>query len=142
VYSKLSKSKGNALAFAPLAMARGIATALAVVLLAPAAGAQTGQDPPAAVASIDVSRNANGLVVGGSVLALTDGSYQAVMDINRRSSGGTSTTSQGGMVHLKAGQRDTIATSGVSFQPGDAIDISLVVTSGGHDLSTAHVTVK
>lgn len=121
---------------------RSIAVALAAALLAPAAGAQTPQEPPAAVASIDVSLSSGGLVFRGGALALTGGTYEATMDIDRTGAGGTMKTRQQGTLVLKAGQSGTIATVGVSFQPGDTFDIRLVVKSGDQNVSQAHVALN
>ncbi|WP_164871808.1 curli-like amyloid fiber formation chaperone CsgH [Solirhodobacter olei] len=119
-----------------------ISLAMAGAMSAAMASAQTRQEPPAAVASIGVSRSSSGLLLRGGVLALTSGTYKAQMDIDRTGAGGTMKTRQQGVLVLKAGQSGTIATVGVSFHPGDALDIRLVVESGDHNVSQARVTLN
>lgn len=96
----------------------------------------------AAVATITVGRTDAGLSVTGGALALLAGDYEATMSIDRRGKSGTMKTKQAGKMSLVAGENGNIAKVGLSYQPGDKVDIHLDVSAGGKAVSQAHTTIE
>jgi hypothetical protein len=96
----------------------------------------------AAVATITVGRTDAGLLVTGSALALSAGDYEATMSIDKRGKSGTMKTKQAGKMSLAAGESGNIAKIGLSYEPGDKVDIRLDVTAGGNAVSQAHTTIE
>jgi hypothetical protein len=96
----------------------------------------------AAVATITVGRSDAGLSVTGGALALSAGDYDAVMSIDKHGKSGAMKTKQAGKMSLGAGQSGSIAKVGLSYEPGDKVDIRLDVTAGGKAVSQAHTTIE
>ena len=115
----------------------------AIALLATAGAAEATSDhrQPVAIANISITPTDDGLVVGGTVIALAAGRYEAVLSINKSGKSGSARTSQASKLDLAAGQTGIVAQTGLSFAPGDTLEVSLDVTSGGVVVSnsTLHV---
>ncbi len=94
-----------------------------------------------ALASIDVTKSDTGLVVKGRVLALVPGHFEATMAIIKSGTSGSMKTNQGGKLDLAAGETGVVAQAGLSFAPGDTLEVSLEVTSGGAVVSSSHLVV-
>lgn len=97
---------------------------------------------PAAVATITVTRSESGLLVTGGALALAPGDYEAAMSIDKSGKSGSMTTKQAGKLSLSAGESGSIAKVGLSYAPGDKVDIRLDVTAGGKPVSQAHTSIQ
>jgi hypothetical protein len=96
----------------------------------------------AAVATITISHTDTGLMVKGGALAFSAGDYEAVMSIDKHGRSGTMKTKQAGRMSLAAGQSGSIAKVGLSYEPGDHVDIRLDVTAGGKAVSQARTTIE
>lgn len=96
----------------------------------------------AAVATITVGRTDAGLSVAGGALALLAGDYEATISIDKYGKSGTVKTKQAGKMSLAAGESGNIAKVGLSYEPGDKVDIRLDVTAGGKAVSQAHTTIE
>jgi hypothetical protein len=122
------------------------AAAIAAIALLAAAGAGaseavSGQDQRVAVASISVTRTDDGLLIGGEVVALAAGHYEATLSISKSGKAGSAKTSQASTLDLAAGQTGMVAQTGLSFAPGDTLDVSLDVTAGGVVVSNSRLRV-
>lgn len=118
----------SALLIAPLFMASPVAAA--------------SPETAVAIATITVGHTDAGLTVTGGALALAAGDYEASMSIDKHGKSGTMKTKQAGKMSLGAGQSGSIAKVGLSYEPGDHVDIYLDVTSGGKAVSQAHTTIE
>ena len=96
----------------------------------------------AAVATITVGRTDAGLSVTGGALAFSADDYEATMSIDKHGKSGTVKTKQAGKMSLAAGESGNIAKVGLSYAPGDKVDIRLDVTAGGKAVSQAHTTIE
>ena len=112
--------------------------ALGAASPAMAAGA-SGQS---AIARIDVERSGGNLVVSGGALALSDGDFSAMLSVDKHGKSGTISSKQGGKLSLKAGESGSVARIGLSYQPGDRIEVTLDVTVGGRSVSEARTILK
>lgn len=111
----------------------GIAlVALAALCPLPAAGADQ-----AALAVIDVVGTPGGIEVVGRAVALTDAKLSGRMSISRQGASGTVSTSQGSELDISAGESADIARVGISFQAGDRLEVTLVLTREGEVVSEA-----
>jgi hypothetical protein len=129
-----------------MAFRHGVLSALlALAMMAPGAVLAAGSGDraaPAAVGTIEVSHGSGGLTIKGGALALTDGDFQGTLTIDKEGRSGTMKTSQGGRLSLRAGESGSVARVGLSYQPGDRIDIRLEITSGGEPVSLTRTLVK
>jgi hypothetical protein len=105
-------------------------------------GSAQAQERSAAAATIDVTRSAGGILVSGGALALTDGAFKALMTIDKAGKSGSMKTTQGGDLALKAGESGEIARVGLSYEPGDTLEITLDVSAGGQTVSRTHTVLK
>jgi hypothetical protein len=114
--------------------------AASLFMVGPVAAASL--EAAAAVATITVGRTDAGLSVTGGALALSAGDYEATMSIDKHGKSGTMKTKQAGKMSLGVGQSGSIAKVGLSYEPGDKVDILLDVTADGKAVSQAHTTVE
>lgn len=95
-----------------------------------------------AVPSIDISSSASGLTIVGRVLALTDGTFDATLTLDKNGASGSMKTRQGGRLDLSAGKDGSVAKIGISYQPGDTVDVKLEVTVDGKPVARAHTALN
>lgn len=98
----------------------------------PTAGAEQ-----SALAVIDVVGTQSGIEVVGKAVALTDARLSGKMSISRQGAAGSVSTSQGGELELSAGETGDIARVGISFQPGDRLEVTVVLMQDGNVVSEA-----
>ena len=96
----------------------------------------------AALAFIDLNRTDSGIEIAGRVLALTSVQVKGEMTISRKGSAVSVSTRQGSDLTLAAGQSADVARVNVSFQPGDAIDVTVVLSQDGKIISQTTLTTK
>ena len=92
------------------------------------------------LAEIDIVPREGGLDIIGRAIALESGVVRGQMKIERHGAGGNVNTQQGREMALKAGEAADIARVGVSFQPGDQLEIT--VTLWRDDKAVAVATVS
>ena len=97
------------------------------------------EDAASAVPSIEVRPTDNGLSLIASIVALSAGDFEGRMTVKKSGPSGTTSTQQGSTFTLSHGQAATVATMGLSFQPGDDLEVELSVSSGGRDLAKSTI---
>lgn len=113
---------------------------LSVVAAATAFGLSAHAGEQVALAVIDVARTADGIEIVGRAVGLADGPVSGLMTISRTGQSGSVSTSQGGEIDMKAGQAADIARVGVSFQPGDRLEVVLALSQGANVIARTTLT--
>lgn len=95
-----------------------------------------------ALALVVVEPSESGLEIVGRALAIVTGTVSGEMVIDRRGASGTVSTRQGREIELKAGQTGDIARVGVSFEPGDVLDVSVILSKNGNEIARSSLTTS
>lgn len=107
--------------------------------IASALPAMAGDEQMSALPTIILSNSEGSLSVEAGVLALADGKVDGQMSLDRSGPSGTVSTRQGRSMELAAGESATISQTGISFSPGDTIEISVILTVDGTVIGEANM---
>jgi hypothetical protein len=97
---------------------------------------------PAALAFINLQHTDSGIEIVGRAFAVTDVHLKGEMTISRNGGAGSVSTRQGGDLILGAGQSGDFARTNVSFQAGDAIEVTVVLSQDGKVISQATLATE
>jgi hypothetical protein len=102
--------------------------------------ASSAAEEGAAIALVSVTKSRDGIEIAGRALALTDVTISGAMTISRKGSSGSVSTKQGRQLKMTAGETADIAKVGVSYKPGDLLDVTLVLKEGDQVIAQSSVT--
>lgn len=94
-----------------------------------------------AAAVIDVEKSDNGVQLVARIVAIKSGQYAGQLTISSKGPSGTTSTKQGGMLNLEAGDSGDIATVGISFQSGQTINAQFTLSNNKGEVATATLSI-
>lgn len=117
----------------------GLVFGAAVMTASTSAMAQEASTSPAAIGWLSVEPSSSGVLIVGHVLGLAKGEVKATMTISRSGKSGSTRTSQSNDVSLEPGKTAALSRTGLSFAPGDRLDVELTLSSNGRTISKSRV---
>lgn len=102
--------------------------------------AEPAQSASTALALISVEAHDGNIQLIGSALALEASAFSGEMVIDRRGDAGSVSTRQARDFNLAAGEKADIARVGVSYRPGDRLDVTVTLTHNGAIISQTRLS--